>query len=389
MAWPRYQPTGWRPWRDGRGWNPSPTAYSQLPSVNWQRRRDSGMGSVRYPPRSRGQPPWTRLDDEALLDLRFCDLGLRIEHSPVAAAVARLHAELAARGLTVHPHVWFSSEWFSPDGIPGIAVPFYLAHPRLLRLERRFTREVEGGNALWLLRILRHEAGHAIDTAYRLRQRTDWRRLFGDAKKPYPKAYTPRPGSRRYVQHLGHWYAQAHPTEDFAETFAVWLKPRSTWRRDYADWPEALRKLEYVDAVMGEVAGKRRHVHSRAFVEPLASERSSLRQHYAHMQKLHRFGRVTRVDRILERAFTRDPEAERGASSLLRAFGVHACHGMAVEAECSTYVVQQVIRAAIKRCERLDLRVRGGSRAARHRLRRLLVRLARLTARAPGRRVIM
>jgi hypothetical protein len=121
----------------------------------------------------------------------------------------------------------------------------------------------------------------------------------------------------------------------------------------------------------------------------LAAERRTLREHYAHMAVLRRLGRTTRADRVLERAFTRDPAAPRSASSLLRSFGAKPCHGIAREAGCSAYVVHQVVRAAIRRCDALGLRVRGPGRAARHRLRRLLVRLARLTARAPGRRVIM
>ena len=107
--------------------------------------------------------------------------------------------------------MWLAEEWFSPDGIPGIAVPFYLAHPRLMRLERRMMRQVEGGNTNWMMRILRHEVGHAIDTAYRLRRRARWREMFGPASLPYPESYRARPGSRRFVQHLGDWYAQAIP----------------------------------------------------------------------------------------------------------------------------------------------------------------------------------
>ena len=118
--------------------------------------------------------------------------------------------------------------------MPGIAVPFYLAHPRLERLERRIMREAEGGNSRLLMRILRHEAGHALDNAYRLRRRKRWREVFGPASRPYPARYRARAGSRRYVHHLGEWYAQAHPTEDFAETFAVWLAPQSGWRKSYA-----------------------------------------------------------------------------------------------------------------------------------------------------------
>ena len=121
--------------------------------------------------RTRARRPWARLSDEKLLELRFCDLKLSLERSPLARRVRRLYAELEHRGIHFRPHVWLSEEWFSPDGVPGIAVPFYLAHPRLERLERRIMREAEGGNARWLMRILRHEAGHALDNAYRLRRR--------------------------------------------------------------------------------------------------------------------------------------------------------------------------------------------------------------------------
>ena len=132
------------------------------------------------------------------------------------------------------------------DGVPGIAVPFYLAHPRLERLERRIMGEAEGSDSRLLLRILRHEAGHALDNAYRLRRRKRWRDVFGPASLPYPARYRARAGSRRYVHHLGEWYAQAHPTEDFAETFAVWLTPRSNWRKRYRGWG-AMEKLSYLN----------------------------------------------------------------------------------------------------------------------------------------------
>ena len=173
--------------------------------------------------------------------------------------------------------MWLSEEWFSPDGVPGIAVPFYLAHPRLERLERRMMRNVEGGSAESAMRILRHEAGHAIDTAYRLRRRKRWREIFGPASLPYPDTYRARPGSRRYVQHLGEWYAQAHPCEDFAETFAVWLKPNSSWRRTYAQWP-AFHKLEFVDELLEDVRG------TRAAGAQSRSRRAAAREH-AHARR--------------------------------------------------------------------------------------------------------
>src|SRR5262249_32292980 len=154
---------------------------------------------------------WQHLDDNQLLDLRLCDLPLRLEGSVLEHRVERLHRELAERGICLKPHAWLAEEWFSPDGVPGIAIPFYLAHPRLMRLERRKMNQVEGGTDTECMRILRHEAGHAIDTAFRLHYRRKWRRLFGSFAEPYPDSYKPSAGSRSHVLHLGTWYAQVHP----------------------------------------------------------------------------------------------------------------------------------------------------------------------------------
>jgi hypothetical protein len=110
---------------------------------------------------------WGGWPDEQLLDLRLNQLGVTIEDSALAERIAALQSELEARGLASFvPHYWLSAEWFSPDGIPGVAIPFYLAHPRLERLERSQMLEVEGGTPEWCMKILRHEAGHAIDNAY-------------------------------------------------------------------------------------------------------------------------------------------------------------------------------------------------------------------------------
>jgi hypothetical protein len=189
------------------------------------------------PSRARGaRVPWARWSNERLLDLRLRDLGLAIEGTWLEDCVAELYGELASRGIALRPHVWLSHEWFSPAGVPGIAVPFYLAHPRLMRLERSQMLEVEGGTREECLRILRHECGHAIQHAYLVHRRRRWRELFGRSSQPYPDLYRPNPASRRFVQHLRLFYAQSHPDEDFAETFAVWLQPRHLWRRRYAGW---------------------------------------------------------------------------------------------------------------------------------------------------------
>src|SRR5258708_4147028 len=194
-------------------------------------------------------PPgeWADWPDEKLLDLRMSQLGLNIEESVLADRISQLQRELEGRGLAhFKPHFWLSDEWFSPDGVPGVAIPFYLAHPRLERLERAYMLEVEGGTPEWCMRILRHEAGHAIDNAYKLRQRRRRQQVFGPSYKAYPQFYDPKPYSKSFVLHLDSWYAQSHPDEDFAETFAVWMNPESDWRPRYEGWP-ALKRLEDMD----------------------------------------------------------------------------------------------------------------------------------------------
>src|SRR5712671_607014 len=216
------------------------------------------------------------MTDNQLLDLRFCDLSLRITGTPLEQRIRKLYRELAERKLRFRPHIWLSEEWFSPDGNPGFAIPFYLAHPRLMILERAQMLEVEGATESECMRILRHEAGHAIDNAYRLHSRRGWADYFGSYRIRYPKSYQPRPHSRNYVLNLDAWYAQAHPAEDFAETFAVWLQPRSNWRRRYRHWP-AVRKLEYIDEVLKEIAGTRPKNRVRRKVETLPEIRTTLR----------------------------------------------------------------------------------------------------------------
>jgi hypothetical protein len=321
---------------------------------------------------------WSRLSDEELLDLRLCDLGLRIDGSPVERPLRRLYAELERRGIGFKPHYWIAQEWFSPDGVPGIAIPFYLLHPRLKRLERRFMEEVEGGNADSLMRILRHEAGHAVDTAYRLRRRKAWRETFGPASRRYPRHYRPRPGSKRFVQHLDSWYAQSHPTEDFAETFAVWLGPKARWRRQYAGWP-ALRKLDYVDRTMQELCGRRPLVRARHHVEPIKIARRTLRQHYAAMVRHYRSDDVEKIDQILRRVFTarRTRAGQVRASRFLRENAPRLRRRVAERLGASVYLVQEMLDHLTERSRRLRLLVRGEKRKALRRVERLLVALTR------------
>src|ERR671919_1696007 len=206
--------------------------------------------------RSAVPPDWADMPDEELLNLHIADLPIQIAGSVVEGRIKELTNELECCELKFPIHFYLSEEWFTPDGHASMAVPFYLAHPRLERLEKSQMLEVEGGEHEWCMRILRHEAGHVIDNAYKLRLRQQRRKMFGSSAKPYPEFYDPRPYSKSFVLHLDPWYAQSHPDEDFAETFAVWLTPESNWQSRYAGW-RAIRKLEYMDSLMQSLVGKK------------------------------------------------------------------------------------------------------------------------------------
>ena len=305
------------------------------------------------------QPPWAALPDRELLDLRFCDLGLSVSGTVLEERVERLYEELADRGIDFRPHCWLSEEWFSPDGVPGIAIAFYLADPRLMKLERKMMMDVEGGSESWSMKLLRPEAGHALDTAFKLSQRVRWRRVFGNPRKPYPKTYRPKPTSKRYVQHLALWYAQAHPSEDFAETFAVWLKPRSRWRHDYKSWP-ALSKLEYVDELMNDMAGLTSKVRSRKHVASIRNLKTTLRDHYTEKRALYAIDHAELHDRELRRLFVDNYRAKKNAmtaAAFLRRHRRQLCEVVAFWTGQNTYGVHQVLRDMQQRCLELGLRV--------------------------------
>ena len=306
---------------------------------------------------------WTRWSDERLLELRLCDLGLRVEGTWIAKRVKELYRELASRGIRLRPHIWLTDEWFSPAGIPGIGVPFYLAHPRLMRLERAKMLEVEGGTRADCLRILRHETGHALQHAYRPERRRSWQGLFGLSSTKYPEYYRPNPASKRYVQNLRLWYAQSHPDEDFAETFAVWLKPRSDWRKRYASWP-AIKKLEYVDRLMAEIGPTVPPVRTRAQMDPISALRITLGDFYAARRERYRMDIPNTYDRDLLRLFSNDPRHRRhqAASTFLRQHRAEIRARIAKWSGEYQATLDAVLADMIARCRELRLRVVGSER---------------------------
>jgi hypothetical protein len=344
---------------------PAPASAPEAPAVAEARvpapaDLDGKAVRVRKARRPRRLPPseWASWDDEHLLDLKLSELDLAIAGSELEPRIAELQAELEQRGLTFRPHFWLSNEWFSPDGVPGIAIPFYLAHPRLARLELHQMFEVEGGTHEWCMKILRHEAGHAIENAFKLRARRRRLELFGSTRVPYPEFYAPRPYSKSFVIHLDAWYAQSHPDEDFAETFAVWLHPGSKWRERYQGWP-ALRKIEYMDELMGSLAGRPPLVASNVEVDPLATIGTTLRQHYSQKRAHYGVNRPEFYDRDLRRLFSDSPAHahQPTAAAFIARYRREIRLLVARWTNEYQYTIDQVLSDMMARCRELGLRL--------------------------------
>ncbi len=218
---------------------------------------------------------------QELLSRPIRELGLRLAGSPVERFVDQLYRELDAKGLAkFRPACYLTDEWGCPSGEPIIGIPFYLAHAALAQLEKE-THDLE--DAREIMMYLRHEAGHAFTYAYKLHNSPEWKRIFGPFRRPYRDNYRPAPFSRDYVRHLPGWYAQKHPDEDFAETFAVWLTPRSNWRKRYRGW-RAMEKLRYVDRLARKL-GKVEPLRRRGIADITADEMEATVADFYHHGK--------------------------------------------------------------------------------------------------------
>jgi len=240
-----------------------------------------------------------------LLNTRLCDMGLQIEGSPAEPFIDRLYRELEGKGLNFRPEVYLTDGWGCPDEVPVIGIPFYLADKRLARIEEEQTGEIENNQMTMML--LRHEAGHAINYAYRLYKNAEWIETFGPFSRPYRDTFRPNPFSRQFVRHIvhhqhGRTYAQKHPDEDFAETFAVWLTPRSGWRRRYRHWP-ALHKLEYMNEVMKSLRGEPPEYTRIEYLSPVEEIDKLLVEHYGERADRYRPAAQGYVDDKLREVF--------------------------------------------------------------------------------------
>jgi Putative zinc-binding metallo-peptidase len=217
-----------------------------------------------------------------LLARSVASLTPKIQHAGFDHLFAKLDEELAAINL-IHLNIetYFGDEWFCPDQTTAIAVPFWLADQRLRSIERSFVGFVEGETEEEFLRLLRHEAGHCVEHAYRLSRRKDWRDVFGNPNITYePEAVQTIPGAPDFVENLSGGYAQTHPEEDFAETFAVLIDPDSHWREVYRHRNGALRKLIYVETILKKYAEKTPRNVSKQKISNARRMRRSLESYY-------------------------------------------------------------------------------------------------------------
>jgi hypothetical protein len=303
-----------------------------------------------------------------LLNSRISDLNLRIPDSPVEPFIRRLYREMEGKKFRFKPDIYLTDSWGCPDRSPIIGIPFYLADERLVRVEEEQTGEIE--DAKRIMALLRHEAGHAVNYAYRLWRRPDWEKTFGRFTRPYREFFRPDHLSREYVRHIsvapyGRTYAQKHPDEDFAETFAVWLTPRSGWRARYRNWP-VMEKLLYVDGLMREIRRRLPENSRPRLLRPAATMTLLLDDHYG--KKAERYRRAARgyVDDRLREVF---PPARgsllRPASELFRKLHARLLERIVLWSTLSEREASAILRKLESRSKALKLSYRPGKEGER------------------------
>lgn len=300
---------------------------------------------------------WEALSDEELLQIKIRDFNLSIHESPLEPLIENLYKELDAKGIMFHPPCYLADEWLCPDGEPIIGIPFCLAHPRLKHIEQKMMLEVEGGTDSSCMRLLRHEAGHSLNYAYKLYKKTRWRELFGPFTSKYSTSYYSQPYSKRFVIHLENNYAQSHPDEDFAETFAVWLTPNFCWERKYSGWP-AIKKLRYVDNVMKKISNEAPKIVCQQ-KPPWSASRmtSTLEAYYERKRKVLGEEFMGFYDAHLIKLFSRqhDTPSSEKASRILRLHRRALLNHITKWTWHRKYDVYELINKLISRCEALEL----------------------------------
>ncbi len=303
-----------------------------------------------------------KLSEEELLKLRICDLPLSIEGTWLEECVQKLYAELESKGIQFRPPCYLADEWLAPDKEPVVGIAFYLAHPSLIKLERKMVLDVEGGTQSWCMKLLRHETGHAINYAYRLYRRRKWQKVFGEFSKEYADTYRFRPYSRNFVRHLEDYYAQYHPDEDFAETFAVWLTPNLNWSEQYQGW-KAISKLRYIDSLMQEIKNKKPLVEKGKKYWQVSRIKKTLKNFYKEKRRSYAEYFPDFHDANLKRIFISlksvpPPPSEKNlysAIDILKRHRKDILNNIARWTGEKKYIISDLLNTIIERCRALSL----------------------------------
>ena len=304
-----------------------------------------------------------------LLKTPLCHLDISISGTMVEKAIEQLLQELKEAKIQIDLNFWISDEWFCADGITGVAIPFYLLDKDLMELERDKIGFVEGETLEWCLKVLRHEVAHALDNAYLLRGCEDRKKLFGDTATRYPSEYIRKPYSKKFVIHLSNNYAQSHPEEDWAETFAVWLDPNSNWRKVYKDWP-ALKKLEFIDQKMNTLIPSDRLTVNETLDE-ISTLSSTVKSYLNKKSKNLNKYQDPLFGRNLNRIFSTGTKVS--ATSFLKLKEREICQNVAKSTNQYHYIVKDVFKELKKECNKKGLTLKKNSRETKKDLQILLI----------------
>jgi len=297
------------------------------------------------------------ISEEDLLFTKVSDLPLKLQGTWLEECVNELYKELSETGIVFKPQCYLADEWLTPQKETCIGIPFYLAHPTLIRLEKKFMIEAEGETKAWCMKLLRHEAGHALMYAYKLDKRKRWERIFGSSNTHYADNYKYRPYSKNYVRHLDGYYAQYHPEEDFVETFAVWLTPKMNWEEKYKGW-KALDKLKYVDKLMKEIQGKEPPVKSSEKFWRLSTLRFNLKTYYKRKRHFWAEEFPDFHDAYLKRNFVEINEENKKNQKvieIIRKYRRHVVNTVARYSGEKKHVINDLLKDIHKRSKELRL----------------------------------
>lgn len=305
-------------------------------------------------------------------------------HKYIKNRINRLNIELKNKGIRFRPNIWISDDWFSPDGHPGFAIPFYLFHPKLIKLERKFIGFVEGTTEKTFLQLLRHETGHAIDNAFGLRRSKRRQKLFGLTKTKYPEYYHPNFKSKDYVFHLNDHYAQSHPDEDWAETFAVWLTPRSNWRKKYKG-TKAEEKLLLVQSLMTGTCTVPASVRHRRKIDHFKSLRMTVREYLIEKQK--RYQEKENLPYVAELAkvfqVNTNPKIKSAARFLDKNRKI-IINDLTLQTKHSDYTINSFYQEVIDMCRQKSLKLKTTEKKSKELFKKVMLHKTKQRLKTPG-----